>query len=176
MTPGSDLEAIANMPQKIKIGDKEYEIKSPCIGIASQLARKMREILELMNFDIAAYDRQKTTLETLVFDIVKGLYRLLMSEHMEEAIDIICEILALLINNKPLNADNLVITPEEIKWNLSINELLPFLIRVIRMADLSDFFVLLLQTAQVYDIEGILSAFPNSSSQLHKPQAGQSNT
>jgi len=149
----SDFEVVANLPQEIKIGDKTYMIKAPSIGVTAIVARKMKALLDLMGFDIKKYG-DDTKLEKLVTDILKGIYSLIVSEQNEQAVDLVCQILALLINNSP---EEKTITVEEIKWNLTLNDFMPFLIKLIRMADLSDFFLLLLKMAQAYDIEGILS-------------------
>ncbi len=153
----TDLNQIANLPDEIKIGEKTYKIKSPSIGVAAMIARKMKALLDLMGFDIEQYG-QGITLEKLVTDILKGIYSLIISEQNERAIDLVCEILALLINNSP---EEKIIKVEDMKWNLTLNDFMPFLIKLIRMADLSDFFLLLLKTAQAYDIEGILSNSQN---------------
>lgn len=149
----SDLGVMANLPEEIKIGEKTYKIKAPSLGATALVTRKMKGLLDLMEFNVDKYSNS-TKLETLVNDILTGIYRLIVSEKNEEAIDIICEILSILINNSPTEK---IITKDEIKWNLSINDFLPFLFKLIRMADLSDFFLLLLKTAQAHDVEGILS-------------------
>ena len=171
----SDLDAIANMPETVKIGDKEYQIKAPSLGVSALVARKMRELLDLMEFDIAKFDKEKTSFEDLYLSLIKGLYGLFSSEKAEKAVDIISEILALLINNRPPHEEG-VITKEEIKWNMSISDFIPLLVSVMKKAKISDFFLMLLKTAQVYDIEGVLSTSQDSSSLSHKPQAGQSST
>ena len=149
----SDLGQIANMPRKIKTGDKEYEIKSPSLGVAALIAREMNEILKLIDFDITKY--QEAKLEDMVKGILFGIYNAVVGEKSEQMVDRICTILAYLINN---SKEEKIITREEIKWGLSINDFLPLLIDVLKAADLSDFLLLLLKMAQAYDVEGILSA------------------
>lgn len=169
----NELDLVANLPKEIKVGDKVFAIKAPSIGVAGLITRKMQTILELIEFDIAKYDKTNTTLETLVSDILFGIYKAITTEKVEQVIDTICQILSLIINNSP---EEKIISSEEIKWNMSITDFVPLLVRVLKMADLSDFFLLLLKTAQAYDVEGILSGSAKSSSVSHKQQVGQSTT
>ena len=150
----SDLSKIANMPEEIKIGEKTYKIKSPSLGVSALIAREMKKILNLMEFDLSKYTN-KTTLETMVKDILFGIYNLVLSEKSEQTIEHICTILSLLINNSP---EEKIITKDEIKWQLSIKDFVPLLIQVLKAADLTDFFLLILKTSQAYDMEGILSS------------------
>ena len=150
----SDLSKITNMPEEIKIGEKTYKIKSPSLGVSALIAREMKKILNLMEFDLSKYTN-KTTLETMVKDILFGIYNLVLSEKSEQAIENICTILSLLINNSP---EEKIITKDEIKWQLSIKDFVPLLIQVLKAADLTDFFLLILKTSQAYDMEGILSS------------------
>lgn len=149
----TELETIGNFPEKIKVGDKEYEIKSPSLGVSSLIAREMQKLLEIVGFDVSKYD-DTTKLETMVTDILRGIYDVITSEKSEQAIDCATRIISLLINN---SKEEKIITSEEIKWNMSIKDFTPLLIQVIRMADISDFFLLALKMAQAYDVEGILS-------------------
>lgn len=149
----TELETIGNFPEKIKIGDKEYEIKSPSLGVSSLIAREMQKLLEIVGFDVSKYD-DTTKLETMVTDILRGIYDVITSEKSEQAIDCATRIISLLINN---SKEEKIITSEEIKWNMSIKDFTPLLIQVIRMADISDFFLLALKMAKAYDVEGILS-------------------
>lgn len=148
-----ELGVIGNFPEKVKIGDKEYEIKSPSLGVSSLIAREMQELLGIIGFDVSKYD-DKTKLETMVTDILRGIYNVITSEKSEQAIDCVTRIISLLINN---SKEEKIITSEEIKWNMSIKDFTPLLIQVIRMADISDFFLMALKMAQAYDVEGILS-------------------
>ena len=148
-----ELGVIGNFPEKVKIGDKEYEIKSPSLGVSSLIAREMQELLGIIGFDVSKYD-DKTKLETMVTDILRGIYNVITSEKSEQAIDCVTRIISLLINN---SKEEKIITAEEIKWNMSIKDFTPLLIQVIRMADISDFFLMALKLAQAYDVEGILS-------------------
>jgi hypothetical protein len=148
----SDLNQIANLPRKIKIGEKEYEIKSPSLGVSALIAREMSEVLKLIDFDISKYQASK--LDDMVKGILFGIYNAVVGEKSEQMIDRICNILSYLINN---SKEEKIITREEIKWGLSINDFLPLLIDVLKAADLSDFLLLLLKMAQAYDIEGIIS-------------------
>jgi|LFRM01.1.fsa_nt_gb hypothetical protein len=148
-----ELGVIGNFPEKVKIGDKEYEIKSPSLGVSSLIAREMQELLGIIGFDVSKYD-DKTKLETMVTDILRGIYNVITSEKSEQAIDCVTRIISLLINN---SKEEKIITSEEIKWNMSIKDFTPLLIQVIRMADISDFFLMALKLAQAYDVEGILS-------------------
>ena len=148
----SDLNQIANLPRKIKIGEKEYEIKSPSLGVSALIAREMSEVLKLIDFDISKYQASK--LDDMVKGILFGIYNAVVGEKSEQMIDRICNILSYLINN---SKEEKIITREEIKWGLSINDFLPLLIDVIKAADLSDFFLLLLKMGQAYDVEGIIS-------------------
>ncbi|MGB4715098.1 MAG: hypothetical protein WBH38_06100, partial [Defluviitoga tunisiensis] len=91
---------------------------------------------------------------TMVTDILRGIYDVITSEKSEQAIDCATRIISLLINN---SKEEKIITSEEIKWNMSIKDFTPLLIQVIRMADISDFFLMALKMAQAYDVEGILS-------------------
>ena len=148
-----ELGVIGNFPEKVKIGDKEYEIKSPSLGVSSLIAREMQELLGIIGFDVSKYD-DKIKLETMVTDILRGIYNVITSEKSEQAIDCVTRIISLLINN---SKEEKIITSEEIKWNMSIKDFTPLLIQVIRMADISDFFLMALKLAQAYDVEGILS-------------------
>lgn len=148
-----ELGVIGNFPEKVKIGDKEYEIKSPSLGVSSLIAREMQELLGIIGFDVSKYD-DKTKLETMVTDILRGIYNVITSEKSEQAIDCVTRIISLLINN---SKEEKIITSEEIKWNMSIKDFTPLLIQVIRMTDISDFFLMALKLAQAYDVEGILS-------------------
>lgn len=149
----TELETIGNFLEKIKVGDKEYEIKSPSLGVSSLIAREMQKLLEIVGFDVSKYD-DTTKLETMVTDILRGIYDVITSEKSEQAIDCATRIISLLINN---SKEEKIITSEEIKWNMSIKDFTPLLIQVIRMADISDFFLMALKMAQAYDVEGILS-------------------
>lgn len=148
-----ELGVIGNFPEKVKIGDKEYEIKSPSLGVSSLIAREMQELLGIIGFDVSKCD-DRTKLETMVTDILRGIYNVITSEKSEQAIDCVTRIISLLINN---SKEEKIITSEEIKWNMSIKDFTPLLIQVIRMADISDFFLMALKLAQAYDVEGILS-------------------
>lgn len=149
----TDLNQIANLPRKIKIGGKEYEIKSPSLGVSALIAREMSEVLKLIDFDISKYQASK--LDDMVKSILFGIYNAVVGEKSEQMIDRICNILSYLINN---SKEEKIITREEIKWGLSINDFLPLLIDVLKAADLSDFLLLLLKMGQAYDIEGIISS------------------
>lgn len=169
----NELDLVANLPKEVKIGDKVFKIKAPSIGVAALTARKMKTVLELIDFDVTKYDKEKTSLEDLVRDILVGIYRVITSEKMEQMVDVICQIISLLINNSP---EEKIITSEEIKWNFGMDEFVPMLVKVLKMADLSDFFLLMLRIAQAYDVEGIFSGSAKSSSVSHKQQVGQSTT
>jgi hypothetical protein len=149
----SELGAIANFPEKIKIGEKEYDVKSPSLGVSSLIAREMQELLKLIGFDILKYD-DTTKLENMITDIMRGIYNIITTEKSEQAIDCVSRVISLLINN---SKEEKIITVEKIKWNMSINDFIPLFVKVIRMADISDFFLVALKMAQAYDVEGILS-------------------
>lgn len=165
----SELQQVANLPRRIKVGDKEFEIRSPSLGVSVLIAREMREILEILEID----PKRFTSLEEAVRGVLKGIYDAFTSDKAEKVVDKICRILSLLINNCK---EEKVITAEEIKWQLTISDFLPLLIDAIRAADISDFFLLLLKMAQAYDIEGILSISASSSGASRKQQDGQSTT
>ena len=78
-----ELGVIGNFPEKVKIGDKEYEIKSPSLGVSSLIAREMQELLGIIGFDVSKYD-DKTKLETMVTDILRGIYNVITSEKSEK--------------------------------------------------------------------------------------------
>ena len=171
----SDLKAIANMPKEIKIGEKMYKVKSPCIGVASLVGDEMKVILDTLDFHPENYDKKTTQLTEMVGDIVKGIYTAVMNNHTV-IVESACKIIALLINNKPLlkeNEDKLEITADFVKWNADFPELIKLLVEVIKMGDLTDFLLLMTRAAQGLDIEGTLSSSPNSSTQSLNPQAGQ---
>lgn len=151
----TELGVLGNIGEEIQIGDKLYKISSPTIGVAGLVSKKLKELLDLMQFDPTKQNPDEVTLDKLVRLLIQGVWNLVMQQN-EKTIEIITDILALLINNKPLTAESLVITPEEIKWSLELKDFTPFLIRLFKMADVSDFLLILLRTAQSYDAEEIL--------------------
>jgi hypothetical protein len=171
----TELKAISNMPKQIKIGDKQYPVKSPCIGVASLIGDEMKIILEALDFHPEQYDPKTTQLTDMVGDMVKGIYTAVMNNHAQIT-DSACNIIALLINNKPLHSEDLAVTPEHIKWNADFPELIKLLVDVIRMGDLTDFLLLMTKAAQGLDVEGTLSNSQNSSTPSHNQPDGPSST
>jgi len=152
----SPIQTMANLKQVVKIGDKEYKIQSPSLGVASLLAHEFKDLLELAEFDFEKLDKEKTTAEELVTYVFKRLYNLIFSKKSDEAVTIIARVIALLINNKPLTDDNLQITPEQIKWDMKITDFFPVLLEVIKLGDMTDFFMMILRLVQMHDVEGVL--------------------
>jgi hypothetical protein len=147
------VQVMANEGKKMKIGDREFLIKSPSLGVASLMSRELKELFVLAEFDFDKLDKEKTTAEELVQYVFKKIYDLLFSEKADQAVDIISRILALLINNRPLDHKDCVITPDEIKWELEITELFPVMLEIIKLGDLTDFFMMILRLVQMHDVE-----------------------
>lgn len=168
----SDLKAIGNMPKLLKIGEKTYKVKSPSIGVASLVGDEMKVILDVLDFHPENYDQKNTQLTDMVGDMVKGIYTAIMNNHTV-IVDSVCNIIALLINNKPLYEEDVEVTPEFVKWHADFPELIKLLVEVIKMGDLTDFLLLMTRAAQGIDVEGTLSSSPNSSTPSPNPPAGQ---
>lgn len=157
----TDLSVIANIPKNIKIGKKSYPIKSPSIGTCAEVSKKLKTIQDALGFDPSKYDPKTVKIEELVGDILKGIYTSIINQDNDTIFNTATEIIALIINNAPLDAQKVKITPEQIKWEMELKDFTGLLAEVMRMSDLSSFFLLMLRMGQGLDVEGILSASPN---------------
>jgi len=173
----SDLPKIANLPEEVKIGDKTFMLKSPSIGVTALIMREVKKLLDLAELDIEKLDKNTTTFTDLYREIFLGIYRLIRDGISDEALDSVCKIVALLINNKPLNSKELEVTVEDIKWQMSAEELVKILWKILELGGLNDFFqLMILRMINEMDVEGIFSDSQKSSSQSSKQQAGQLTT
>jgi len=170
----SDLPKIANLPEEVQIGDKTYMLRSPSIGVTALVMREVKKLLDLAELDIEKLDKNTTTFTDLYREIFLGIYRLIKDDVSEKALDSVCKIVALLINNKPLDAKDLVVTPEDVKWQMSAEDLVKILWKILKLGGLNDFFHLMIsRMINEMDVEGIFSASQKSSPQSPKRQDGQ---
>jgi hypothetical protein len=156
-TKKSELQAIGNIPAEIKIGSKKYPIKSPSIGVSSLVAQRLKVIFDELDFHPEKYDKESVTLQKIVGDLVQGIYTSIMNQKNDALFDAATEVIALIVNNKPLDAKDAAITPDEVKWGLELSEFTGFLWKILEMSDLSNFLMLLLRVGQNLDLEGALS-------------------
>jgi hypothetical protein len=92
-----------------------------------------------------------------VGDLIQGIYTSIMNRKNDTLFDAATEVIALIINNKPLDARDIAITAEEVKWGLELSEFTGLLWKILEMSDLSNFLMLLLRVGQNLDLEGALS-------------------
>lgn len=173
----SDLPKIANLPVEVRVGDKTFSLKSPAIGVTALIMREVKKLLDLAELDFEKLDKEKMTFIDLYREIFASIYRLINNAVSDEALDSVCKITALLINNKPLDSKDLQVTIEDIKWGMSFEDLIKVLWKILELGGLNDFFhLMILRMIPEMDIEGIFLNSPKSSSQLPNQQDGQSTT
>ncbi len=153
----TDLSAIANIPKNIKIGKRSYPIKSPSIGTCAEVAKKLKVIQNALGFKPESYNPKEVKIEDLVGDILKGIYTSIINQDNDLIFTTAAEIIALIINNAPPDSQKIKIKPETIKWEMELKDFTGLLVEVMRMSDLSNFFLLMLRMGQGLDVEGILS-------------------
>lgn len=149
-----ELEAISNVGKFIKIGDKEYRIQSPSLGVVQLVMQKMNNILEKLQ--LTKEDFENKDLSKLLEHIIQKIYYVLVGkEGAQEIVDELLDIIIMFLENKPI--DKCTLNRETLKWEISLEELLPVIIELFKLTDVSDFLLLMLKLAQTLDL-GLLRA------------------
>lgn len=153
-----EFKKMSNIPEKIKIGNKNYTINSPVIGVAQMVKERLDKIFKIIDFDWKKYLSEKVGTDIFIKNLLASIYRSL--ENSKETINLMEEIITLLINNKPMiikkkrflwilkKIYGVQITPYEIDKKFTIKEFIPFLMKLLEMTDVTDFLLNALRLTQ----------------------------
>jgi hypothetical protein len=158
----TEFEQINNSPFEVEINGKKYSTKNASLGAYKLISPKIKRLWELSGFDLSKYDKDSTTMQDIVGDMLSGIYRLLLSDDTPEAVNVACEIIAILINNKPLDAKDIKVTPEDIEFGLSMKELMRLLVKILDCSSLQEVFLMLTRIALANDMGDNLKTTPSN--------------
>lgn len=141
---------LANTPIPIEVNGKTYHISAVSLGVQRIVFKKVKELLNKMNFNLE--EMQQGDSKKMMNKILAKIWQLIEND---EYIAEVCEIIALVINNKdPRKYDGNELSPEDLEFGVSFNDLIFILQKVINFGDVERFLVQLLAVQQTFKTQG----------------------
>lgn len=139
---------LANTPIPIEIAGKTYYIGAVSLGVQRLVFKKVKELLNKMDFNLEELQNKNIKSQDIMKKILAKIWQLIEND---KYIYEVCEIIALVVNNKdPRKYDGSELKAEDIEFGVSINDLIFILQKVINFGDVERFLVQLLAVQQTF--------------------------
>jgi hypothetical protein len=142
---------LANTPIPLEINGKTYYISAVSLGVQRLVFKKVKELLTKIDFNFDDL-KEQTKSKNIMTSILAKIWQLIEND---EYISEVCEIIALIVNNKdPRKYDGSELTAEDLEFGVSINDLIFILQKVINFGDVERFLAQLLAVQQTFKTQG----------------------
>jgi len=93
------VKVLSNAPEEVIIGDKKFQIKEASWLIKALVTEKVAKIMNLLNYDPSDYKKFDEAVLNFLYGVKKT--------DMVEVTNLFCEIIYLLINQRPVRKSEL---------------------------------------------------------------------
>ena len=164
------VKVLANAPEEVVIGDKKFQIKEASWLIKALVTEKVAKIMNLLNYDPSDYKKFDEAVLNFLYGVKKT--------DMVEVTNLFCEIIYLLINQRPVRKSELdrfdldnpdkalakeQISLDDIKMKYTGKDFFNLAWKVLDMSDYINFIRPLKAALEMKDLTGELKKQTNSS-------------
>jgi len=164
------VKVLANAPEEVIIGDKKFQIKEASWLIKALVTEKVAKIMNLLNYDPSDYKKFDEAVLNFLYGVKKT--------DMVEVTNLFCEIIYLLINQRPVRKSELdrfdldnpdkalakeQISLDDIKMKYTGKDFFNLAWKVLEMSDYINFIRPLKAALEMKDLTGELKKQTNSS-------------
>ena len=164
------VKVLSNAPEEVIIGDKKFQIKEASWLIKALVTEKVAKIMNLLNYDPSDYKKFDEAVLNFLYGVKKT--------DMVEVTNLFCEIIYLLINQRPVRKSELdrfdldnpdkalaneQISLDDIKMKYTGKDFFNLAWKVLEMSDYINFIRPLKAALEMKDLTGELKKQTNSS-------------
>jgi len=164
------VKVLSNAPEEVIIGDKKFQIKEASWLIKALVTEKVAKIMNLLNYDPSDYKKFDEAVLNFLYGVKKT--------DMVEVTNLFCEIIYLLINQRPVRKSELErfdldnpekalskeqISLDDIKMKYTGKDFFNLAWKVLEMSDYINFIRPLKAALEMKDLTGELKKQTNSS-------------
>jgi len=164
------VKVLSNAPEEVIIGDKKFQIKEASWLIKALVTEKVAKIMNLLNYDPSDYKKFDEAVLNFLYGVKKT--------DMVEVTNLFCEIIYLLINQRPVRKSELdrfdldnpdkalakeQISLDDIKMKYTGKDFFNLAWKVLDMSDYINFIRPLKAALEMKDLTGELKKQTNSS-------------
>lgn len=164
------VKVLSNAPEEVIIGDKKFQIKEASWLIKALVTEKVAKIMNLLNYDPSDYKKFDEAVLNFLYGVKKT--------DMVEVTNLFCEIIYLLINQRPVKKSELdrfdldnpdkalakeQISLDDIKMKYTGKDFFNLAWKVLEMSDYINFIRPLKAALEMKDLTGELKKQTNSS-------------
>ena len=164
------VKVLSNAPEEVIIGDKKFQIKEASWLIKALVTEKVAKIMNLLNYDPSDYKKFDEAVLSFLYGVKKT--------DMVEVTNLFCEIIYLLINQRPVRKSELErfdldnpekalskeqISLDDIKMKYTGKDFFNLAWKVLEMSDYINFIRPLKAALEMKDLTGELKKQTNSS-------------
>jgi len=164
------VKVLSNAPEEVIIGDKKFQIKEASWLIKALVTEKVAKIMNLLNYDPSDYKKFDEAVLNFLYGVKKA--------DMVEVTNLFCEIIYLLINQRPVRKSELdrfdldnpdkalakeQISLDDIKMKYTGKDFFNLAWKVLEMSDYINFIRPLKAALEMKDLTGELKKQTNSS-------------
>lgn len=164
------VKVLSNAPEEVIIGDKKFQIKEASWLIKALVTEKVAKIMNLLNYDPSNYKKFDEAVLNFLYGVKKT--------DMVEVTNLFCEIIYLLINQRPVRKSELdrfdldnpekalskeQISLDDIKMKYTGKDFFNLAWKVLEMSDYINFIRPLKAALEMKDLTGELKKQTNSS-------------
>jgi len=164
------VKVLSNAPEEVIIGDKKFQIKEASWLIKALVTEKVAKIMNLLNYDPSDYKKFDEAVLNFLYGVKKA--------DMVEVTNLFCEIIYLLINQRPVRKSELdrfdldnpdkalakeQISLDDIKMKYTGKDFFKLAWKVLEMSDYINFIRPLKAALEMKDLTGELKKQTNSS-------------
>ncbi len=164
------VKVLSNAPEEVIIGDKKFQIKEASWLIKALVTEKVAKIMNLLNYDPSDYKKFDEAVLNFLYGVKKT--------DMVEVTNLFCEIIYLLINQRPVRKSELdrfdldnpdkalakeQISLDDIKVKYTGKDFFNLAWKVLEMSDYINFIRPLKAALEMKDLTGELKKQTNSS-------------
>lgn len=164
------VKVLSNAPEEVVIGDKKFQIKEASWLIKALVTEKVAKIMNLLNYDPSDYKKFDEAVLNFLYGVKKT--------DMVEVTNLFCEIIYLLINQRPVRKSELdrfdldnpekalskeQISLDDIKMKYTGKDFFNLAWKVLEMSDYINFIRPLKAALEMKDLTGELKKQTNSS-------------
>lgn len=164
------VKVLSNAPEEVIIGDKKFQIKEASWLIKALVTEKVAKIMNLLNYDPSDYKKFDEAVLNFLYGVKKT--------DMVEVTNLFCEIIYLLINQRPVRKSELdrfdldnpekalskeQISLDDIKMKYTGKDFFNLAWKVLEMSDYINFIRPLKAALEMKDLTGEFKKQTNSS-------------
>lgn len=164
------VKVLSNAPEEVVIGDKKFQIKEASWLIKALVTEKVAKIMNLLNYDPSDYKKFDEAVLNFLYGVKKT--------DMVEVTNLFCEIIYLLINQRPVRKSELdrfdldnpekalskeQISLDDIKMKYTGKDFFNLAWKVLEMSDYINFIRPLKAALEMKDLTGEFKKQTNSS-------------